>query len=141
MSDLEARIRAAAEERRGVNERTAVYHCYDATGRLIYAGATKNTAQRWGQHERTKTWWHQVVRIEVAWLDDRPAALLAERRTVINVLHEARGTLPGSAEDCPWPVAFAARVGWSKYQIATELRLPVDDVAAMMGSGRRARMF
>jgi hypothetical protein len=71
------------DQRRGLHQRTALYRLYDADDALLYVGITKNIVQRWFQHSQTKTWWSQAIRREVAWLDDRPAALLAERRAIL----------------------------------------------------------
>jgi hypothetical protein len=135
-------IRAGAAARRGVNERTAVYWFHDANDVLIYVGVTKNIGQRWGQHKRGKSWWHQVARREVTWFDNRPDALLAERRAVLAVLRASLTPMPEAETFARrrWAVVFAARVGWSKYQIAAELGIKPPDVTAILMAARRDRV-
>jgi len=94
--------KAARDKRRGVGERTAVYRLYDAEDVLLYVGATKNTARRWSQHAKKKSWWHRVARREVVWFDSRPSALLAEHRAIVSEhpLHNSpkdpQGLYPGA---------------------------------------------
>lgn len=84
-----------------MSERTALYRLYDAGGRLLYVGATKNTLQRWNQHKKTKPWWRQVARREVKWFDSRPSALLAEHWAIVtefplhNSPNDPQGLRPG----------------------------------------------
>jgi hypothetical protein len=125
-------LRAYAEERRGVNEPTAVYRLYDANDRLVYVGVTKNVERRWSEHE-WKCWWPQVARREVTWLGNRPDALLAERRSVIAALLAADSD--ASLRDA---VILAGRVGWSKYMIAGELKIAVAEADALLGAVRSA---
>lgn len=40
-----------------------VYRCYDATGRLIYIGATSNLEQRLTYHRSQAWWWSLACRI------------------------------------------------------------------------------
>jgi excinuclease UvrABC nuclease subunit len=93
--------KAARDKRRGVGVRTAVYRLYDADDVLLYVGASKNTAQRWSQHAKTKFWWHKVASREVVWFDGRPSALLAEHLAIVaehplhNSLHDPQGLYPG----------------------------------------------
>jgi hypothetical protein len=100
-------LRAAAEERRGVNQRTALYRLYDADGVLLYVGITKNTEQRWAAHKKYKSWWPKVARRGVAWLDSRPSALLAEHIAIISEhpLHndprDPQGLAPGVKSSTP----------------------------------------
>lgn len=70
---LPEELKAAAEERRGVSERTAAYHLFAADDALVYVGVTCNIARRMGDH-KGKVWWHQVARREVTWFDSPPAA-------------------------------------------------------------------
>lgn len=141
--ELTERLQAQAEERRGVNERTACYKCYDVRSVLIYVGVTKNTGQRWWQHSQDKYWWRDVVHREVTWFDSRPNALVAERFTVMGVLDDSKAPMPSAdaARGRRYAVAFATRVGWSKYQIATQLGLKPAEVEPLMVTGRMGKLY
>jgi hypothetical protein len=110
---------------------------------LIYVGVTKNIGQRWWQHSQDKYWWHDAVHREVAWFDSRPNALLAERLTVLAVLDDSKAPMPQAeaARGRRYAIAFATRVGWSKYQIATELGVGPAEVAPLMVAGRTAKLY
>lgn len=60
--------------------RYAVYRLYDASGYLLYVGATKNVAVRMSQHRADKPWWPEVddARTVVAWFDSVDGAAAAE---------------------------------------------------------------
>ena len=73
----------AAQGEREVDEPTALYRLYDADGALLYIGVTRNTTQRWSQHRKDKTWWHQVARRNITWFASRSDALLAESRAIL----------------------------------------------------------
>ena len=122
-----------------MSERTAVYRLYDADDVLIYVGVTRNTTQRWAQHAQLKSWWRQGVRREVTWLDSRSDALLAERRAVLAVLDESKASMPeaDAVARRRWAVVFAARIGWSKYQIASELGISPSVAASILIASRR----
>lgn len=62
------------------DQRTALYRFFDANDQLLYVGITHNTTARFGQHAKNKaiTWWPDVARQEVAWLDSRELAADAE---------------------------------------------------------------
>jgi excinuclease UvrABC nuclease subunit len=45
--------------------RQVVYRCFDATGRLLYVGTTKQFTQRMDQHIRLSFWASYVARIRV----------------------------------------------------------------------------
>lgn len=98
--ELTGRLKAYAEERRGVNEPTALYRLYDADHELLYVGITKNLGQRWVAHrrdKRKKPWWGQVDHREITWYKSRPDALFAEHRAIVNErpLHNSPGDPQG----------------------------------------------
>ena len=57
---------------------TALYRLYAEDGTLLYIGISHQPEARFGQHSDSKEWWPQVVRREVEWFADRPAAAAAE---------------------------------------------------------------
>ncbi|MFB7359576.1 GIY-YIG nuclease family protein [Streptomyces gardneri] len=59
---------------------TALYRFFDADGRLLYVGITKDLQTRFATHARTKhgSWWPLVARRTVEWFSDRPTASRAE---------------------------------------------------------------
>lgn len=67
-----------------MSERTAVYRLYDADDELLYVGMTNNIDRRFGTHAEGKFWWPEVARREVAWLDSRTDAMVAERTAIRN---------------------------------------------------------
>lgn len=71
-----------AQAQAGEGERTALYRFYDADGRLLYVGITKNLKQRWYHHSVSQLWWPAVSRKEVEWWDTREAASVAEREAI-----------------------------------------------------------
>ncbi|EGE40818.1 GntR family transcriptional regulator [Streptomyces sp. SID4928] len=64
------------------SERTALYRFYDADGNLLYVGITKDTQHRFASHRRTKSWWPEVDRNEIAWLDSPALAEEAEKEAI-----------------------------------------------------------
>lgn len=124
-----------------MSEPTAVYHFYDADDDLVYVGITSNVERRWREH-RGWPWMDQVVRREFVVVDSRTAALQAERNTVIKVLRESMTPMPETEAETRrrHAVAFAIRVGWSKYQIAEELHIKPDDVRAIVGAEAAANI-
>lgn len=67
----------------GQGERpTAVYRLYDRDGRLLYVGISDKPEHRFGQHERDKYWWRDVVTREVTWYPDRRLAEAEEYRAI-----------------------------------------------------------
>ena len=59
-----------------------LYRCYDANDALLYVGLTSNPKQRFNSHEKGKSWWEDIVRIEVEHFDTRAACAAAERRAI-----------------------------------------------------------
>lgn len=70
--------RAAAEGDRP----TAVYRLYDTAGELLYVGIGVEPMDRLDQHRRSKRWWHEVARHEIAWYASRLLAGAEECRAV-----------------------------------------------------------
>lgn len=72
---------------------TTLYRFFDADGALLYVGITKNGAQRWHEHSKSKEWWGRVASTTVEHYDTRAAALDAERAAIVaerplfNVVH------------------------------------------------------
>jgi len=60
----------------------AVYRLYDATGALLYIGASCNPTRRYKDHASRRPWWREVYRREVEWHPTRAAALAAEREAI-----------------------------------------------------------
>lgn len=118
-----------------MNERTAAYHLFATDDALVYVGVTCNVARRMKDH-KGKVWWPEVARREVTWFDKRPDALLAERRTVIAALRGADSDASLRAA-----IILAGRVGWSKYMIAGELKIPVATANVMLSTVRRAGLI
>lgn len=74
-------------------ERTALYHCFDREGTLLYIGVAKHFGLRWSRHMGRTPWWDQVHRQTVEWYDSRPGALAAEATAIFaeqpkyNIVH------------------------------------------------------
>lgn len=74
----------------------ALYRFFAADGTLLYIGQTMDPPIRWGAHGQTKTWWPEVVRIEVSRFATRADAESAEATAVRaegpihNVVHAGR---------------------------------------------------
>lgn len=85
VTDLSAN--AAAENANGIpvevtGEPAGLYRFYDAAGRLLYVGVSRNLASRWAQHESEKSWWPAVARKTVVMYGSRREAELAEGRAI-----------------------------------------------------------
>lgn len=98
--------------------RPVMYRCYDATGRLLYVGATVNLPRRMGEH-RQAAWWMEIVtkfRLQVfpSLEAARAAESLAiqEEEPIANVVGTGR-----QAHDKSWPL-------WTKrdHALAEEFR-------------------
>jgi predicted GIY-YIG superfamily endonuclease len=61
-------------------ERTALYRFYDADGRLLYIGISRQPDTRWKQHLNNlrKEWTSQATRRTLTWLNSRAEAEMAE---------------------------------------------------------------
>lgn len=82
------------------NSRYILYRIFDASGALLYVGATTNPALRFNGHYHTQPWWDEAVEIKLqrlATVDELAAAELEAIETEqprYNVLHSGR--LPAS---------------------------------------------
>ena len=73
---------------------TTLYRMYDHDGNLVYVGITSRmNGTRFAQHDRDKSWWQSVSRIDLEHFATRQEALDAERvaiqteRPMRNVCH------------------------------------------------------
>lgn len=60
----------------------ALYRFFDATGRLLYIGATVDVIQRIEQHEKTAAWWPEVDERQIERFDSIGEARLAEAHAI-----------------------------------------------------------
>lgn len=61
---------------------TALYRYFDAEGRLLYVGVTRDPAKRDGEHVKLSPWRARAHRRSVEWYASRPEALAAERSAI-----------------------------------------------------------
>lgn len=73
---------------------TALYRLYDANDGLLYVGITSNPDARWERHALFKSWWTDVTRKHLTWLDgswrealDTEAATIRAERPTRNGTH------------------------------------------------------
>ena len=59
-----------------------VYWLYDAEGRVLYIGCTRQLTRRLTEHSKHQEWWPRIARIEVEGYADKPAAIKAERHAI-----------------------------------------------------------
>lgn len=91
-ADMNARVT------RLVADMHAVYRMFDAQGRLLYIGRTKDPGQRFADHSM-KRWFPLVATITLEWFPSLTAADLAERQAI--------------QEENPWyNIAETARTRW-----------------------------
>jgi predicted GIY-YIG superfamily endonuclease len=108
-------------------ERTALYRLYDAADALLYIGITKNPKERFYGHAY-KSWWKQVARKDVTWLNaDWRSALKIEAKAIREERPAFNGThneprVPFAAES--WPT-IEVRYGKSR-ALAELLRLEIE---------------
>lgn len=82
-ASIDARIAAGdVEFIRRVGPPTDVYFMYDADGELLYVGISLCVPVRLEQHRRDKSWWQEVVRIEIEHHTHRRAALFSEKMAI-----------------------------------------------------------
>lgn len=62
--------------------RVALYRHFDRDGVLLYVGVSQDPKIRRQSHSRHAVWHEFASREEVTWLDDRDAALEAEREAI-----------------------------------------------------------
>lgn len=65
---------------------TSVYLYFDETDVLIYVGVTSRGVRRQREHNSDKEWWRWVARQEVKHFDNRPDALVEEKRLIVKHL-------------------------------------------------------
>lgn len=86
----------------------ALYRFYSDTGQLLYVGITSNPSARFPQHQKSKTWWHDVAGISVEKHGTRADALAAEARAIRiekplrNITHN---DLHSSRQESGWDAA------------------------------------
>ncbi|MGW1160394.1 GntR family transcriptional regulator [Streptomyces sp. NPDC002519] len=92
-------------------ERTALYRLYDAADRLLYVGITTNPETRFTSHATYKSWWGQVARTDVTWLQGTwhealaiEAAAIREEKPQFNGKHNA---VPAPFSVDSWPTIDA----------------------------------
>lgn len=91
-ADMNARVT------RLVADLHAVYRMFDAQGRLLYIGRTKDPGQRFADHSM-KRWFPLVATITLEWHPSLTAASIAERQAI--------------QEENPWyNIAETARTRW-----------------------------
>lgn len=60
-----------------------VYRCFDADGRLLYVGCSKDPEQRLKQHSYVYTWWtDRIARVALEGFPDQAAGLAAEKQAI-----------------------------------------------------------
>ncbi|MFH8531556.1 GntR family transcriptional regulator [Streptomyces tendae] len=133
-------------------ERTALYRLYDASGRLLYIGITTEPKARFASHATYKSWWPQVTRKDVSWLEGTwrqalavEAAAIQDEKPQFNGKHNAP-LAPFSAEswstiDAPPRGKAAALADLVRAEITSGRWLPGmrvprrEDLAAASGVG------
>lgn len=65
-----------------MSEPTAIYRLFDAEGELLYVGVTTNPSRRFSQHKAKKSWWPEVARKDILWMDTYHAAVMAEEDAI-----------------------------------------------------------
>lgn len=59
-----------------------VYRAYDADGRLLYIGHTKNTERRWDGHKKTAMWRSYCFKIITKEYVSKAEAVAVEKRAI-----------------------------------------------------------
>lgn len=83
---------------------TALYRAYDADGRLLYAGVSKDVTRRLEEHRKNSHWHHAATRIQVAEYPSRALALAEEARC-----HETTPPMWGWCEPSQANLALPSR--------------------------------
>lgn len=63
--------------------RTALYRHFDRADQLLYVGISVDPVRRMAEHCSRSSWFKQIARVSVEWLEDRKLALAAERRAIL----------------------------------------------------------
>lgn len=91
--------------------RHVVYRVFDATGRLIYIGRSRNLLVRVKEHRSSSWWWRPLAsRVRIELVPDELAAKAAEKRAI----QEER-----PAFNCMGYSDWADRPYWTKADHAT----------------------
>lgn len=77
-----AGFHAAPAPASGVDDTTALYRLYDASGRLLYVGISNNVHTRIRTHRVEKYWGPDVADARIEWFTTRAAALSAEATAI-----------------------------------------------------------
>ncbi len=106
------------------SRRTAVYRCYGASDQLLYIGATADIAVRMRAHERVRSEWPQVKRVDAVWYETRAEALAAESSAIAS-------ELPAwNRRDIPdWRPTHKGR-------LSTEVFMTTGEVGELLGRNR-----
>lgn len=59
-----------------------VYRCFDASGRLVYVGQSRDAMARLQHHQRNAFWAHMVERVTIKVFGSREDALAVEREAI-----------------------------------------------------------
>jgi predicted GIY-YIG superfamily endonuclease len=65
-----------------MSEPTALYRLFDKNDVLLYVGISCKPSVRFSQHKAQKSWWPDVVRKDVEWMESWGAAALAEENAI-----------------------------------------------------------
>lgn len=63
-------------------KQVGLYRLYNAADQLLYIGITSDPKERWRQHQGDKSWWPEVTRKTIEWIDDRGTALSREASAI-----------------------------------------------------------
>lgn len=122
-----------SELEKPVSPETAVYRIYDVNDRLLYVGITNDTALRWLDHRRTKSWWEtDAHRYDVLWYPSRAVAAVEEKKAIeteqpkhntmlaVQPLREITPRVPGA---------------YSTGEIAHRFRISPDTIRSLVKAG------
>jgi len=110
-----------------------LYRHFDSKGRLLYIGVSMSALTRLQAHRSHSRWFDNIARVEIESLPNRKAALLAEKRAIVeespkfNVMHSA----PSLPKDTPNGEAISESIklsGLSDKHIAETLGIPAPTV-------------
>jgi energy-coupling factor transporter ATP-binding protein EcfA2 len=86
LGKLPHRFRHGGQQYGNQTRRTAVYECYDITGRLLYVGIAYNPSARLQEHSEEDFWWAQVdqTKTVITWWKSRKSAKREETKQIHN---------------------------------------------------------